>query len=205
MKRSLIVKLAIGLVALTAFGFLFMRSLQDARATPYTVAQQHLSKWTLALEPASGADDPLLVLRPVPELAAGIFRQVFARAMESLNAPVGPAIPIVLRGEFDRIVGDQLSRDALVAAARSAGLETAMITPKCLVHRRRSEPGLTKQAYFLLVDAPAIVDFRRRLGLDSNAMSPVLFVAGAGSDLNEWLPQRVNAETDCLAPVEVSR
>ena len=205
MKKTLIIKLAVGVAALTVFGFLFMQSLQDARTTPYTVEPQHLRTWTLALEPASSANEPLLVLRPAAELAGGLFRQVFARAMESLNAPTAPAIPIVLRGEFDRVVGDQLTQDALLTAARTAGLEAATITPTCLVHRRISDPGITRQAYFLSFDAPAIGQFRQQLGLDASALSPILFVAAAGSDFDSWLPQRVNSETDCLAPVSISQ
>jgi len=41
------------------------------------------------------------------------------------------------------------------------------------------------------------------LGL-GEPLSPVLFVAGAGSDFNSWLPQRVNAGADCVAPVEIA-
>jgi hypothetical protein len=204
-KKSLIVKVAAGLVALSVFGLLFMQSLQDARTAPYTVEPQHLRNWTLALEPASSATEPLLVLRPAAELAGALFRQVFARAMESLNAPVAPAIPIVLRGEFDRVVGDQLTQEALLAAARAAGLEAAAITPTCLVHRRISDPGITRQAYFLSFDAPAIGQFRQQLGLDASELSPILFVAGAGSDFNSWLPQRVSGDADCLAPVSISQ
>lgn len=198
------IKLAVGLGALAVFGFLFMRSLEDARTTPYTVEPRHLRGWTLALEPATSANEPLLVLRPAPELAAGLFRQVFARAMESLNTPVAPAMPLVLRGEFDRGVGDQLTQEALLAAARTAGLERARITPRCLVHRRVSAPGDTRQAYLVLFDAPAVGEFRGQLGLDPGALSPILFVAGAGSDFNSWLPQRVSAETECLAPIEIA-
>jgi hypothetical protein len=58
--------------------------------------------------------------------------------------------------------------------------------------------------YLVFFDAPAIAQFRRQLGLDGEALSPVLFVAGAGSDFNSWLPQRVNAGADCLAPVEIA-
>ncbi|HKY21240.1 MAG TPA: hypothetical protein VJM31_08480 [Vicinamibacterales bacterium] len=204
MKKPLIIKLALALVALALFGFLFMRSLEDTRSAPYTIEAQHLRSWTLALESASGANEPLLVLQPVPELASVLFRQVFARAMESLNAPVAPAIPIVLRGEFDRVVGDQLTQEALLTAARAAGLERASITPRCIVHRRISEPGGTKQAYLVFFDAPAIARFRQQLGLDPHALSPTLFIAGAGADPNSWLPQRVSIETDCQAPIEVA-
>lgn len=204
MKKSVAIKIAVGLGALAAFGFLFMRSLEETRSAPYTVEAQHLRGWTLALEPASSANEPLLVLRPAPELAGALFRQVFARAMESLNTPVAPAMPLVLRGEFDRVVGDQLTQDALLAAARTAGLEHASMTPRCLVHRRISQPGGTRQAYLMFFDAPAIGEFRRHIGLDPEALSAVVFIAGAGSDFNSWLPQRVSAEADCQAPIDVT-
>lgn len=180
-----------------------MRSLEDATTTAYTVPREHLRTWTVALETASNANDPLVVLQPGPELTGGLFRQVFARAMESLNTPASPGIPLISRGEFDRVVADQLTKDALVSAARAAGLETASITPRCLVHRRVSEPGGTRQVYFVFFDAPAIVRFRQQIGLDPIVLSPILFVAAAGSDFNSWLPQQVNAEADCLAPVEI--
>src|SRR5687768_15111921 len=139
-----------------------MRSLEDTRSAPYTVDRAHLRSWTLALEPASAANAPLLVLRPSPELAGDLFKQIFSRAMESLNSPTSPSIPVVLRGEYDRVVGDQLTQAAMLAAARTAGIETSAISPRCLVHRRVSEPGGVRQAYFIWFDAPAIVQFRRQ-------------------------------------------
>ena len=181
-----------------------MQSLDDTRTAAYTVRRQHLRSWTLTLEAASNANDPLLALRPPPELTSGLFRQVFARAMESLNTPAAPAIPLITRSEFDRVVGDQLTRDALIAAARTAGLEASSITPRCIVHRRVSGPGVTRQVYFVFFDAPAIPQFRGQLGLDPSAMSPILFVAAADPDFNSWLPQQVNAESDCLAPIEIA-
>ena len=48
-----------------------------------------------------------------------------------------------------------------------------------------------------------IAQFRRQIGLDPDALSPIMFVAGAGADFNSWLPQRINADADCLAPVEI--
>ena len=75
--------------------------------------------------------------------------------------------------------------------------------PRCLVHRRVSEPGGVRQAFLVFFDAPAIAQFRRQIGLDPDALSPIMFVAGAGADFNSWLPQRVNADADCLAPVEI--
>ncbi len=204
MKKSLLVKIALALFAVSAFAFLFMRSIEDTRSAPYTVDRVHLRRpWTLALEPATASNHPVLVLRPPPELAAGIFKQIFSRAMESLNSPMMPSVPVVLRGEFDATAGGRMTQDAMLAAAVAAGVEAAPV-PRCLVHRRISEPGGVRQVYLVFFDAPAIAQFRRQLGLDGEALSPVLFVAGAGSDFNSWLPQRVNAGADCLAPVEIA-
>ena len=204
MKKPLIVKLAIGTVAIGVFAMLFMSSLEDTRSEAYTVERAHLQSWSLAVEPAAAANEPLLVLRPSPELAADLFKQIFARAMESLNSPTTPSIPLVLRGEFDRVVGDQLTHDAMLAAAKAAGVETTNPTPRCLVHRRISEPGGVRQAYLVFFDAPAITQFRRQIGVDADALSPIMFVAGTGPEFNSWLPQRVNASADCLAPVEIA-
>jgi hypothetical protein len=201
-KQSTLIKSAVSLAVLAVFGVLFMRSLEDATTAPYRVPRSHLGTWTVVLEAASNANDALLTLQPAPELASGLFRQVFARAMESLNTPPVAGIPVITRDEFDRVVGDQLTKDALVTAARNTGLE-ASIVPRCLVHRRISEPGRTRQVYFVLFDAPGIGRFRQQLGLDPAAVSPILFVAGAGSDFNSWLPLRVNPETDCLSPIEI--
>jgi hypothetical protein len=203
-RKSLFVKIAVGLGAAAVFGFLFVRSLHDARSAAYTADRQHLRQWTLVLETAPSPNDPLLALRPAPELASGLFRQVFARAMESLNAPTAPAVPVVLRGEFERVLGARLTPDALLSAARAFGLERADIAPRCLVHRRVSEPGVTRQLFLVLFDAPSVSGFRRQVGLDPAAVSPVLFIAGAGADFSSWPPQRVNPDTDCLAPVETA-
>jgi hypothetical protein len=202
-KKPLLIKLALGTIAVGVFAVLFMKSLEDTRTEPYTVQRTHLQTWTLALEPASRPNEPLLVLRPSPELASGLFKQIFARAMESLNSPTAPSIPIVLRAEFDRDIGDQLTQDALLAAAKAGGVETALPRPRCLVHLHISEPGGVRQAYLVSFDAASIVQFRKQIGLDPSALSPIMFVAGAGADFNSWPPQQINAG-ECLAPIEIA-
>jgi hypothetical protein len=198
------IKIAVGILAIAAFAVLFMRSLEDAQTEAYTVERAHRGTWTLALEPATTPSAPLLVLRGTPELAAALFKQIFARTMESLNSPATSSIPVVLRGEFDRVVGDQLTPDAMLAAAKASGLETAPPLPLCVVHRRISEPGGVRQVYLVLFEAPGIAQFRRQIGVDPDALSPIMFVAGAGTDFNSWLPLRVNAAPDCVAPIETA-
>ena len=204
MQKPVLVKIAVGLIAIAAFGFLFMRSLRDSRSEAYTVQRQHLREWTLALEPASTPNEPLLVLRPTAALPQDLFRQVFARTMESYTALAGSAMPIVLRGEFDKVVGDQMSQEQLLEAARTAGLERASLIPRCLVHRRTSVPGGVQQVYLALFDASDVSRFRQQIGLGPETQSAILFVAGADADFNRWLPMRVDEATECFAAIDVA-
>src|SRR4051812_40875574 len=101
-RSNRLVKVGVGLVVIAALGALFIRSVRQSRAAPYTVSGEELRGWALAFEPASGPNAPILTLRPPPALAHGLFDQIFKRAMESLNTPSEPAIPLLLQGEFER-------------------------------------------------------------------------------------------------------
>jgi hypothetical protein len=209
-KRSrVLVRLAIGLVAIGVLGYLFIHSLETTRSEPYTVQRAHLGKWTLVLEPAEAPNAPLLSVRTDLELAASLFRQLFSRAMESMDTPATASIPVVLRGEFDRGLAGRMTRDALLAAAREAGLESASHEPRCLAHRRTSEPGMTRQVYFAIVESPAIVGFREQLArtgegvLDAAALTPVMFIGASDAGFHRWLPIRAG-DADCVAPIRVS-
>ena len=208
------VKILIGLAVLAAFGFLFVRSLQTSRSASYTVEGGRLQEWSLALEPASGPTAPLLVLRGPMELVSGLFRQVFTRAMESLVTPGTAAIPVVLKGEFDESLSGLMTEESLLASAREWELETAAVEPRCLAHRRISQPGGTRQVYVAVFDSPEFARFRQTLAeragqagkgrtrFDPAALSPVMFVAGADGAFHRWLPLRIDADADCVAPLE---
>lgn len=207
-RSSVVLKVAFGLAAVAVLGYLFIHSLQSARSEPYTVARAHLGKWTLALDAAGAPNAPLLSARTELELVTSLFRQLFNRAMESMSTPTTASIPIVLRGEFERGLAGRMTPDELLAAARVAGLETASHEPRCLAHRRISEPGMTRQAYFAIVASPAIVRFREQLArpgdaaFDPAALTPVLFVGASDSAFHHWLPIRAGDE-DCVAPIHI--
>lgn len=202
-------KIVVAVAVLAALGFLFMRSVHDARSTPYTVPPRLLRGWTVTFEPASSPSAPVLVLRPPEELMGGLFNQVFRRAMESLSAPAGPGIPLVLKGEFDRAFAGHVAADALATAAERAGLGAATLEPRCLGYRRVSSSDATRQLYFALFDAPAFQRFRQQLGalagggadFDPAALSPVLFVAASQRDFDRWMPFRLDVKADCIAPL----
>ncbi len=143
-----------------------------------------------------------------------LFRQVFSRGMESLSSPVNGAVPLVARGEFDRVFAGRVSQDALAQTARAAGLESAALQPRCVAYRRISEPGDTRQLYFLLFDSPAFEKFRAdlaslldaqtRAAYDPAALSPVLLIGSSDPTFSRWLPLRATPESDCVAPVTVN-
>ena len=213
MKRSnVLIKILVAGVAVAAFGWLFMRSIQDARSTPYDIDQAHLRNWPLVIEAATEPADSVLALQAPPDLPNALFRQVFSRAMESLNRPLAAGIPLVLKREFDGGFAGRVTLQQLLTAARAAGLDALTLTPRCLAYRRASAPGVTRQVFFVLFDAPAISQFRERIamqddgaasraGFDPASLSPVMLVASSESTFSSWLPLRADPGTDCLAPI----
>jgi hypothetical protein len=205
-----LVRVAIALAAIAVLGYLFIHSLETTRSEPYTVERAQLGKWTLVLEPAEEPNAPLLSARTVHELVASLFRQLFNRAMESMDTPATSSIPIVLHGEFDRALAGRMTPGELLAAARKAGLESAPHEPRCLAHRRISEPGATRQTYFAIVESPSIAGFREQLartgaaGFDAAALTPVMFVGASDPAFHRWLPIRA-ADADCVAPIQIGQ
>ena len=214
MRRRGLIKAAVGLVAVGVMGLLFVRSARSVRAEPFTVSRDRLARWTLAIEPASSSSGVPLGLQPQRELTATLFNAVFARTGESLSGPVPPAIPLILHSELDARAARVLAPETLLALARAAGFESAMLEPRCMAHRRVSAPGITRQLYFVVFDLPAFDDFRRQVSqrlreagdtsaFDPAAQSPVLIVAATDAAFGRWLPIRADREKDCFAPIEV--
>jgi len=209
-RSSVLLRMAVALAAVVVLGYLFIGSLETTLSEPYTVERAHLAKWTLVLEPAEGPNPPLLSARTGPELAASLFRQVFQRAMESMSTPATSSIAIVLHGEFDRALAGRMTPTELLAAARAAGLESASHTPRCVAHRRISEPGMTRQTYFAIVDSPSIAGFREQLAktgagaFDAAALTPVMIVGASDPAFHRWLPIRAE-EKDCVAPIQIGQ
>ena len=204
---KVLVRIVFVLAALGVIGFLFMRSLEDTRSEAYTVAPEHVATWTLVHSPGASARSPLLSLRTRPELVSNLSRQVFQRVMESTASPAEATIPLVLQGEFDDRLARTMSPEALIAAARDAGLESARHELRCLAHRRESEGRSVRQVWFVIVNSPSIRAFREHLArsagtFDASALTPVVLIAHAESSYERWLPIRAT-EDECLAPISV--
>jgi hypothetical protein len=210
-RSSLLTRLAIVALLLAGLGYLFVRSLDDARSEPFAVRAGQLERWTLAADPQATGDRPLVLLSPPPEMPMRLFRQVFSRAGESLSTPNMPGIALVLA---DELRGAQVPADELLALAREAGLERARLTPRCMGYRRESQPGSTRQLYFVWFELPEFEAFRQALvdrlranghsGFEARALDPVMPLAAA-PDFSRWMPIVVSAEQDCMAAVNTER
>jgi hypothetical protein len=206
-RTPLPIKIGIVLLLLAGVAVLFMRSLDDARAEPFTVRGEHLAPWTLASDAAAVGDRAVVALTPPPELPLRLFRQVFTRAGESLSTPLNPGLALVLA---DELRGVSVPVDELMSMARAAGLDRAPLKPRCMGYRRDSRPGATRQVYFLVFDMPEFVVFRQALVARTGALgsstfsaaglSPVMLMAGQ-PDVSGWMPIVVDAGKDCMAPI----
>ena len=207
-------KVMIALVAVGVLAVLFVRSARNTGAQPFTIGQQDLTGWTLTLAPDVNELDSLLSLTPKATFLPPLSRQLFARMGESLHYPMA-AMPIVLRREFERAMAGTLTPEALLNAARDAGLETATLQPRCMARRRISAPGLVQEVFFLVFELPAFSQFREQVAqrlraagrdqslFDPLALSPVLIAADLDGSFSRWQPLRANPPDDCFAPVAV--
>lgn len=199
-----LIKAIVLLLLLTGVGLLFVRSAQDSRAEPYQVSARHLEGWTLGVDTARDAQGSVVSLRPPAELPMNMFRQLFSRQMESMSLPSTPGIPLVLRQELPTTI----TADQVLGLARSAGLERATLTPKCVGYRRVSATGVTRQLYFMVFAVTGFDAFRKAVtqqagpDFDPVALSPVMMMAAA-PDFAGWMPIGADAEQDCVAPVAV--
>jgi hypothetical protein len=204
------VKALIALVVLGVVGALFWYTLDDARAEPYAVRPAHLEGWVLTAPPPGDPDAARLVLQPPAELPMRLFRQVFSRAGESLSTPAVPGIALVLGGE---IGGTAITSDELLALGHEAGLDRLTLEPRCVAYRRESQPGSTRQIYFVVFDMPEFARFRRDLAAKINAsagattvdparLSPVMPLAAA-PDFSRWMPIVADPGRDCVAPIVI--
>jgi len=213
--RTRVIKGAAGLVVLGALGVLFVRSAQNVASEPYEVGRHRLAGWTLELNASPATSGAVLALRPQRELEAALFSQVFTRSGDSLSGPAPAEMPLILQSEFERAVAGTITPEALLAVARATGLESSAIQPRCMAHRRVSEPGINRQVFFLRFDLPAFAEFRRSVAqqlrgtsghaaaFDPNALSPVMIVAASDGAFSRWLPLRPETVDDCLAPIAV--
>ena len=203
------------LAAVAALGVLLVRSVRNVAAEPYTLERVGLAGWTVALDPEVGTSGVLLALWPPVTMAPPLFKEIFARSGISLSGPSPVAMPLVLQSEFDQALSRAMAPDGLVRLARDSGLESIQPTPRCMASRRVSQPGMTREVFFVRFEHSAFGTFRQQIAarvggagtnvarFEPDGLSPVVIVAASDANFRVWLPLRGDATEDCIAPIVV--
>lgn len=210
-RRLLKIGVALGVLGIVAW--LFVASLRQTNAAPYSVRATGLSGWTLV---AGDVEPGVVALVPPSTFSGDLFRQVFQRTMQSLVMPARPSIPLVLRGEYAQSLQRVLSVDNIMEVARRVGVHEARFKPVCLGTRQESSRDRSRQMFFVLFETPIFDEFRRQLAsarqertggttFDPAALQPILVFAGTDGDFVRWWPITVGKERrDCEAPAVVT-
>ena len=207
-RRAL--KIVVALAVVAGLVFAFVRSARQSRAEPYKVSRAALGGWRVSIEAPTTPSSPVLALRGSSALTRDLFKQIFARMMESFVSPAMDGIVLVSRAELEGAFEGRADVRALAAVASEVGLDTGELVPRCLGYRRVSSVGGTRQLYFLVFEAPAFVRFRERIAamatpgtFDPAALSPVAAIAASEGAFEGWGPLRADPATDCVASITI--
>lgn len=208
MVGKTLLKVAVALVAIGVLGTLFVRSAMNVSAEPYSMPSDPLARWTVALDPEPVASGVVLALWPPEAMVPPLFSQVFKRSGLSLSGPSPVGIPLILKGEFDRGVASVFTPQSLLALARESSLDVMQPKPLCLASRRISQPGSTRDLFFVRFEHPPFDAFRRQVAsrmngaaFDADAVTPAMIVAATDTGFSSWLPLRGSPTDDCVAPI----
>ena len=184
--------------------------LRPGDAGPITIPPAALSRWTLV---ASDGTDPWVVgMRPPDALTSTLFKEASRRAGRTLIAPPHPALPLVLRSEFDEALQGVYGTDSVLRMARDAGIEDEAFSPVCLAHRTADGPAGRAEVYFVPFTSAAFNQVRIDLvptepehaGIgvyDPGTLTPILIVGASDSAFDRWWPLPFDPSNDCETPL----
>ena len=202
-------------MVVAGLGWLFLKTIRETNAEPYTLDGADLSGWTLALEDPAFGGPGVLVWQPPVGMPAELFRQIFLRSGLSMAGPPRPSVPIVLQSEYGKDAAAVLSPAQMLEAARATGIERERLVPRCMVVRRESSGGPQSQRFFVIFESAGFTRVREELAgllqmrgataFAPAALRPILAVASTEPDFHRWLwPLRVDPDTDCVAPIALA-
>jgi len=203
-------RLALAALILVAAAGAWRLWLQRGDAGPITIPPEALSGWTLV---ASDGTDPWIVgIRPPDALTSTLFREASRRAAGTLVAPPHPALPLVLRSEFDEGLQGVYGTDSVLRIARDAGIENDAFAPVCLAHRTADGPSGRAELYFVPFTSTAFNTMRVDLvpaqpehaGIgvyEPGTLTPILIVGASDSNFDRWWPLPFDESSDCEAPL----
>jgi hypothetical protein len=210
--RKLLPKIAVALLVLAGVAWLFLETVRQTNAEPYTIDASDLAGWTLALEEPELGGPALLTLQPPVSLVGDVFRQIFQRTGQSLAGPSRASMPVVLRSEYASGLKTLFTPDQLLDEARKAGLERERLQPLCMGITKVESGGPVVQRFFLVFESPGFVRFRDDLAsrlqakegsaaFDAAALRPIVPVASFAPDFEQWVwPLRFDPQ-ECQTPI----
>lgn len=184
-------------------------------STPVQVAPTVPERWTLVT--SDGTDPWIVAVKPPDTLTASLFAEVSRRVGARLVAPAHPAIPLVLRSEFDEALQGAFGVDSIHRMAADAALDGGKaFEPVCLAHQTVDGAEGRADLYFVPFESAGFNQLRVSLipehpeqaGIgeyDPALISPVLVIGATENGFERWWPIRVNRDRDCQAPVTSAR
>jgi hypothetical protein len=209
-RRKSIWLLAAVLVAATVL-WLATRTGQNG---PLVLQAGALAGWRVIV--SAGTDPWVVGMQPPESAMTSLIEQVSKRARRKLVAPSHPALPLVLRTEFDEGLQGAFGVDWIARLARDSGFEDARVfVPVCLARRTIETQGEQADVYFIPFESPAFNQLRVDLmpehpeqagvGMyDPSTLTPILPVAATSDGFERWWPLSFARERDCQEPIVVS-
>ena len=182
--------------------------------TAYTIPVTSLPNWTLVT--SDGTDPWVVAMKPPEPLLQHLLAELRTRKSGQITPVPHPALPLVLRSEFDEGLQGVYGTDSVLRIAREAGIETSTFRPVCIAHRVRTGPAGRAEVYFVPFDSDAFNEIRVDLvpaepehaGIgvyEPATLTPLLIVATTSGTLEQWLPLAFDRATDCEADLTVKR
>lgn len=180
-------------------------------SSPYTI--QHAPEPTWTLVTSDGTDPWVVGVEPPRAMISSLTNEVSRRAGRTLVTPPHPAVPLVLRAEFDESLQGAFGVDSIHRLAADAGLDTAgAFQPVCLAHQTVEGEHGSADLYFVPFASAGFNQLRINLmpehpeqagiGIyDPSVLSPVLILAATENGFDRWWPLRVDPARDCEAPI----
>jgi hypothetical protein len=197
-------------VAAAALGWYLTHRIDS---TPVSIASHTLERWRLVT--SDGTDPWIVGMQPPEALTSALYKEASRRAGRPLVTPPHPAIPLVLRSEFDDGLQGVYGTDSVLRIARDAGIEDSTFTPVCLAHRMTAGPSGRADVYFVPFASAAFNQMRVDLvpaqpehaGIgvyEPSTLTPVLIVGASDGTFDRWWPLHFDQPSDCEAPLEAA-
>ena len=101
-------------------------------------------------------------MKPPEPLLQQLFTEASRHAgkNEEVTPVPHPALPLVLRSEFDEGLQGVYGTDSVLRIAREAGIETSTFRPVCLAHRTATGTAGRAEVYFVPFTSDAFNQIR---------------------------------------------